>query len=813
MDRLLVELKLAWRRLSSRPGFTVTAMLSLGFGIGANTIFFSLLNSTLLKPLPVDRPEQLYSTVEPRFSAPVASYPNFVELQKRSGAFAEGVIGYRFLPVSSSLGSGRNFRLWGYLISGNYFEVLGVKAAAGRLLSAQDARVRGGHPVVVISHGCWQKRFGGDPAAVGKTMKVNGLAYTVVGVAPPEFFGTERFFEPEIYLPDRMAAQLEPGSNYLDDRGSMNTFVLIRAKFGMPKAQVQAGLDGLLAELIHEHPKLNSGLKLVLMEPGWGGDYLRSSVIAFNGVLMAVAGALLLVVCVNLASLLLAQASERKKETAIRLAVGASRGQLIRQLLVESILLGVAGGVLGVLGAVWAADAISSYAPPLDFSVRSVVSIDWRVACFSALLTIGTSLLFGLLPAVQSSKTDLAVSLKSDVARKATRAWPLRDILVAGQIMLSVVLLACSALMLRSLGNSMSVQLGFTTQNGAKLGFDLGTQGYSQERGMAFQRELIRRARAVTGVRSAAIANALPLDVTSVSNNGVYPEGPEPILADMPHAQAFHVGDGFFHTLETRLIAGREFEERDDANRPAVLVVNQEFARRILKLDREPQLAVGKRVVTYGRLHEIVGVVEDGKYLGLTEARKAAMFYAIRQAYTPETRLVWRTDRDPAGTVRSMSQLVQELDEDLTIYGAGTLEEHMNAPTLPTRFAAGSMTVFGAITLLLASLGIYGVTAFAMARRTREIGIRMAVGATPGQIVGMIMRRAGLLIGVAALTGGALAVGAAGLLTPMLIGVESRDWVSHCAGVVVMIAVALAACWIPARRAWAMDPAQSLRSE
>jgi predicted permease len=815
MDRLLFELRLAIRRLKSRPGFSLTAILSLGFGIGATTVFFSLLNSTLLKPLPVEQPEKLFSLVDPRFGAPVVSNPNIRDMRDRCGTFFSHLMAYRIVPVNASLGQGANTRMWGYQVSGNYFEGLGVKAARGRLFTMEDDRKKGAHPVAVISDLAWKRRFAADPAAIGKVIKLNGHPFTVIGVAPEGFYGTERFYAPEIFTTIAMIEQVElGGSGYDNDRDSQNTFTIGRILPGLSQAQAQAGLDGVTAQLAREFPKENEGFKLKLTEPGWGGDFLRGAVVGFNVILMAVAGALLLVVCVNLASLLLAQASERRKETAVRMAIGAGRGQLIRQLLLESVVLAVIGGGLGLLIASWSVDVISTFKPPVDFSIQTEVKLDSRVFAFSAFVTLLASLIFGLMPAWQSTQTDLAAAMKNDVSDSRKRRWPLRDLLVGAQIALSVVLLVCSGLMLKSLNNAMSVNLGFEPQGAASLGFDLASQGYSKERGVQFQTELLRRLRQMPSIQSAASASALPLDL-NFSNSSVWETGqPEPPASKMTTAQVFWVTPDFLRTMKTKLIYGREFEETDTKDRPRVIIINQEFARKILHLSR-PELALGKRVETNGKTHEVIGVAEDGKYFGLSEAPRPVMFLSAIQSYLAYTRVVWRTGNglSPQESVNQVRKLVLEMDSEMPIFDSETLEQHMNLPMLPARFAAGAMSAFGLVTMLLAAIGIYGVTAFAVARRTREIGIRMAIGAAPAQIAGLILNRATLLVGISAAIGAVLALLASGLLTPILIGVDPRDWSSHSIGVLMMAAIAILACLIPARRAAALDPSQSLRRD
>ena len=810
----MFEIRLAVRRLRARPGFSLTAILSLAFGIGATTIFFSLLNSTLLKPLPVRDPQQLFSLVDPRFGAPVVSNPNIIDIRARSKDFFSGVIGYRIIPVNASLSPGNNSRMWGYEVSGDYFQLLGITTRIGRLLTPEDDVKRGAHPYAVITDLAWKRRFGSDPNIVGRELKMNKHKFTIVGVAPEGFTGTERFYAPEVFATTAMADQLEPGQNYVDSRSTQNTLTLGRLKPGVTSQQAQLQLDSVTAQLAREYPKDNEGMKLKLVEPGWGGDFLHGGVIGFNAILMALAAALLLVVCVNLASLLLAQAAERRKETAIRLAIGASRGQLIRQLLIESLVLALVGGVFGLLIASWGVDAITHFKPPVDFSIQTEVGIDWHVALFSATITLLASLFFGLLPAWQATNTDLAAAMKNDVSDPQHRRWPLRDLLVGAQIALSVVLLACSGLMLRSLNNAMVVQLGFNPSGAASLGFDLGLQRYSDEKALLFQKDVLRRVRELPGIGSAAVSGPLPLDF-GFSNDGVWESGqPEPPASKMTSAQVFWVSPDYFKTMGTTLLLGREFDDRDTKDRPRILIVNRQFTKQILKL-ADPALAIGKRVETNGKTHEIVGIVEDGKYLGLSEAPRTVMFFCDLQSVNAYTRLVWRAapGTPVENTIARVRQIVRDMDPETTIFTAQTLEQHMDLPMLPARFAAGAMSAFGLVTMLLAAIGIYGVTAFSVSRRTREIGIRMAIGAAPQQIAQMILGKSGILIGISAAVGAVLALTASGLLAPVLIGVDPRDWMSHGLGMGVMIIIALVACLAPARRASKLDPSTSLRAE
>ncbi|BDC51928.1 hypothetical protein F183_A42430 [Bryobacterales bacterium F-183] len=813
---MLFELRLALRRLLARPGFTLTAISSLALGIGAVTIFFSLLHSTLLKPLPARNPEQLVSLVDTRFGAPVIANPNIRDMRPMVAPFMPDLMSYRIAPINFGMEGRASSRAWGYVVSGNYFTGLGVSAARGRLIGPEDDVTRGAHPVAVLSDLAWKRRLGADPNIVGRTVRLNGFPFTIIGVAPEGFYGTERFYAPELFVPVSMAKEIETeNSGYIDDRDSQNTFVVGRLAPGVTVERAQQQMDAVTSQLARQFPKENEGWKLRLTEPGWAGDFLRGSVIGFNAILMAVAGALLLVVCVNLASLLLAQAAERRKETAVRLAIGANRGQLIRQLLLESVALGAIGGAFGLLIAWWGTTLITSYRPPVDFAIQTTVELDWTVALFAAAITLVTSVAFGLVPAIQSTNADLAAAIKQDTSDPRHRRWPLRDILTGAQIAISVVLLICSGLMIKSLSHAMTVNVGFDPYGAAALGFDLAAARYDEPRGTAFERDLLRKVRELPGIQSAAIASSIPLDLNN-SNNGVWETGqPEPPASQLKTAQSFWITPGYFETMRTPVLAGRLNNDRDmGKDVPPRLIVNRQFTREILRL-KDPATAVGKRVQTSSKTHEIIAVVDDGKYFGLSEAPRSAMFY-VNAPYITYARLIWRTNSSslaPRDSIAQVRATVLAADPSLTIFDAETLEQHMNLPTLPARFAAGAMTIFGLITMLLAAIGIYGVTAFAVSQRTREIGIRMAIGAAPGHIARLFLSRAFLLVGLSAAVGAVLAAFATGLLTPILIGVNPSDWTAHAAGIALMATIALLACLIPTRRAANLDPARSLRRD
>src|SRR5215475_7791552 len=477
-EDLIHDLRYGLRTLRKSPGFTAVAMLTLALGIGANTAIFSLVNTVLLRPLPVENPERLVSfnfasekdnSVDPAFS-----YLNYRDLRDRNNAL-DGLIAYRMAPISLSH-DGINERAWGYVATGNYFDVLGVKPALGRLLTPEDDKAPGAHPVMVISHDCWQKRFAGDPNVVGRSVLVNARSFTIIGVAPRGFYGTEIGYVAEMWFPIMMLDQIIKWGNDLWDRSGQSYMTQGRLKSGVDIAQAEASLKAAMAQLAHEYPNENNGRTILLSPPGLFGSYFRGPVLSFVGVLMIAAGFVLLLACLNLANLLLARAMERRKEIAIRLAIGAGRMRIVRQLLTESLLLAFVGGAIGLLLAYWLVGAVMSFKPPLDFPIPSALRIDHRVLTFTLAMSLVTGVIFGLLPALQSTKPNLAPTLKDEISAGGYRRSLLRSGLIVFQVALSLLLLIGAGLTARGLWRAESLNPGFTTQNAILLSFDLGLQ-------------------------------------------------------------------------------------------------------------------------------------------------------------------------------------------------------------------------------------------------------------------------------------------------------------------------------------------------
>ena len=812
MEMLLHDVRYGLRQLLKHPVFTILAVVSLALGIGANTAIFSLVNTVLLRPLPVKEPSRLievYGSLNNGADFTIQSYLNYKDYRDRNDVFS-GLFVYRIVVASLSH-SGSNERVWGYLASGNYFEVLGVKPILGRSFLPEEDQTPGSRPVVVLSYTCWQKRFAADPAIVGRTILLNNHTFTVIGVAPKGFIGTEVAYAPEYWAPMMMAKVIEPGSRWLDSRDSNNLFMIGRMKPGVTPAQVKASLDAITLQLGKEYPAENEGRGITLSRPGLFIPSIRDASITFAGVLMVIVGLVLLLACVNLANLQLARATSRRKEIAIRLAVGASRGRLVRQLLTEGVLLSLAGGALGLMLAAWISWLVGGIKLPLDVALVFDLPLDWRVLLFTLGLSIFTGVVFSLLPALQSSKPALVPSLKDDAKLGGFRRSRLRNSLVVAQVSLSLVLLVCAGLIVRSLQAAQKMRPGFDTQAAIAISFDVGLQGYEEAKGRAFHHQILERVRAVPGVRAAALTSNLPLAL-NYNSSSVYLEG-QPAVGSgrLPTCIPMSVSPGFFETMGIAL-RGRDFAESEDKLEARVAVVNETFAKKFFP-GIDP---IGKRFNFSGPkdpLWQIIGVCSDGKYNTLAETPQPAVFRPQFRDYDTVVTLVTRTEGDPRSMIAPLRKEFQEMDPTLPLYDIKTLTEHMKIPLFPARMAANVLGSFGVLALVLAAIGIYGVMSYVVAGRTREIGLRMALGAQLRHVRQLILGQGMILAGIGLAIGLAIVFILARFLTSMLYGVSPTDPITFVMITFLLAAVALVACYIPARRAARVDPMVVLREE
>jgi predicted permease len=806
IERLVHDVRYAMRALAAMPGFTIVAILTLGLGIGANAAIFSVINAAIVRPLPVDRPDRLVTVGRNGGDLPIHSYPDYRDIRDRNTVLA-GLAALRFSPVN--LQRDRTAaRVWGMLVSGNYFDVVGIRASAGRALSPADDITPGGHPVAVLSDASWRTRFAGDPSVVGRVVKINGMAFTIVGVMPRGFRGTERLFAPEIWMPMAMQAHVESGNAWLERRYTHNIFLLGRLRDGVGVDEATASLNVIAGELGREYPELNEGMRLSLVPPGLVGNTLRGPFVGFTGALIGLTGLVLLLACTNLTGLLLARSTDRQRDTAIRIALGASRGALVRRSLVESALLGAGGTAVALLLARSFAVALSRWHIPVDLPIAPDVSIDARVLAFSFILGVAAAAFTGLIPVMRGTRIDVVAALKEETIRFGGR-WPVRDAIMALQIAMSTVLLIGSLLVVRSLQHATRVDVGFNPDGAVMAQVDLGLERYTQERARAFQREIVERVAAQPGIESAAVASALPLSV-DVSTHTVYVEGKAPPRGTaVPSAIYYQVSPGFFRTFQTRLVAGRDFDASDTRDRPRVAIVNQAFATRLLGTAD----AVGTRFRsgTQGAWTEVIGVVQDGKYQTLAEEPTPVAFYDNAQWYNPSTCVVARTSLAEPEALERLREAIRAIDPSLSIFQDRPLSSLMALPLLPARIAAAILAVFGGLAIVLVLVGTYSVMSYAIAQRTREICIRLAIGASAIEIVRLVLRRAAIIWIAGVGLGSAAALAGAPLLTPILMGVGPRDPSTLALALGVLTAVIAAACLLPARRALVNDPSTLLR--
>jgi len=805
------DLRFGARMLIKKPGFTLIAVVTLAFGIGANTAIFSLVNTAMLRPLPIANPDQFVAlgNAEQDRIFSTFSYPNYKDIRDRNEVFS-GLIAYRFAPLSLSY-DGVNERLWGYVVSGNYFDALGVKAALGRVISAEDDQSPGGHPVAVVSYKYWQKRFGGEQSVIGKEVIVNGRGYTVIGVAPPEFYGTEVVAAPELWFPMMMQAEIEVGANWLDRRGVENIFIQGHLKPGVSVAQAQSALNSIALQLEREHPEVNEGKRITLAPAGLMGGQWRGPVLGFTGLLMGVVGLVLLLACANLANLLLARGAERRREIAVRLAMGASRLRLVRQLLTESVMLAVVGGALGLLLASWLVDLMVALKPPVDVPLSIDLHIDHRVLIFTCLISLVTGVLFGLLPAMQATKTDLVSGLKDEMAAGGHRRSRLKSGLIVFQVALSLALLICGGLMLRALQRAQTVKLGFDPQNAIEVSFDLRLQGYDEGSGREFQKRLLERVRALPGVRQAGIADMVPVDL-HFGRSPVFIEGRAPErITTVPRAMTNRVSPGYLGAMSTRLTQGRDFAEQDNENAPRVAIINETFARRFWP-GEDP---IGKRF-SVGSPEapklQVIGVTEDGKYAGLNETPMPFVYRPLWQSYTGTTNLIVRSETESQRLIAAVRGELRQLDPNLPV-SSKTMVEHMSLPLLPTRVAASALGSFGLLALALAGIGLYGVMSYSVTNRTREIGVRMALGARRRDVLKLIVSQGMKLTLIGVAIGLAVSLALTRLMKSVLLGVSATDPLTFVVIALLLTGVALLACYVPARRAMRVDPMIALRCE
>jgi len=834
MATLLQDLRYAVRTLRKSPLFVSVAVLSLALGIGANTAIFTLISQLILQYLPVRHPEELaLLTARGRHygsnSGPNAlSYPMYQDFRDKNQVFS-GMFCRHGETMSAGF-KGRTELASVEMVSGNYFPVLGVRAALGRVFTASDDLMQGGHPLAVLSYGYWQARFGGDRSVVGKKIVVNGYPLTIVGVSQRGFNGVEPGSSPQIRVPITMQDSLPPGQTFhqLNDRRRRFIQVFGRLKPGMTLERAKAGLQPLFHQILDMEVRQEAFAKA---SPYWKEQFLKMWMDVLPGskgrsqlreqfskpllALMAIVGLVLLIACSNLANLLIARASSRQKEIAVRLALGAGRWRLIRQLLVESTLLSLMGGAAGLLLAVWMDRALISFQPQDVWGIALSTRPDAPVLLFALLVSLATGIIFGLAPGLLATRPELAATLKDEAGSVAGGGSSgLRKSLVVAQVALSLVLLIGAGLFLQSLNNLRDLRPGFDTRNLVTIAVEPTLGGYKPELAREYYRQLTERLEALPGVKSVALA-VMPLLVGYEWDNWVTIEGYTPKQGQIPDPHMQFCSPRFFETLKIPILLGRDFTIKDGHGAPKVGIINEKFAKRYFG-SANPigrHMGFGGDPGTKTDI-EIVGVVGDTKYENMREEVPYEFYVPwVQQDFVLGMTVYVRTEAAPVSFFSMLRRAVREVDASVPMYEMRTLDQQVEISLVTERLLATLSSVFGILATLLAAIGLYGVMAFMVARRTREMGIRMALGATGGSVVWLVMQEVILLAAAGLAIGLASALGLTRLVEAQLFGVRPTDIATLILAALGIAGVAMLAGYLPARRATAIDPMRALRFE
>jgi len=800
------DLRFAFRVLRKSPGFTAVAVLTLAMAIGANAVVFSVMNALILRPLNVPRPESLYVIERASDLNPPESYPNYLDLRDRNRSF-ESLAAFAFSQAGFAAG-GDPVRVWYYEVSGNYFDALGIQPYLGRLIHSSDEHGPGSAPYVVLTYEFWHSHFQDDRSVEGRTVQLNKQPYTIIGVAPPGFHGTFLPFHPAFFAPivNHDPADLNArGNRWLDQ-------VIGHLKAGVTPAQAIADLNSIGAELKKSFPKDEDQLSFLLGRPNLFGDYAGRPIRAFVVGLMLLAGLILLAACANLGSLFAARAADRSREVALRLALGAGRLRVLRQLFTEALLISLMGGAVGLWGSVLILGGLSAWNPLPRFPFGVPVNPDARVYGVALLLTLISGFLFGAVPVRQVLRTDPNGIIKSGSTSVIGRWFTARDLLVGAQIAICALLVTSSFVAVRGMVRSLHSNFGFEPQHAMLVDTDLQMAGYSGDQVPLMQKRMIDALQAIPGVESVGLSDLLLLDASGTSDSNVFTDSTTDLRPVNAAADAYqyHISPQYLHAEGTALLLGRAFTWHDDKNSPRVAVVNREFARRLFgsatkALGKDFKLPNGTRV-------QVVGITEDGKYNSLTEAPQPAMFLPILQWPTSGAQMVVRSNRDPKQLGPALRSALRQLDPALPV-SVSTRYRALDTALLGARMATIALGVLGVMGAMLSITGIFGMAAYSVSKRLKELGIRMALGAQRKEVLQAALGRALKLLAFGSAAGLLFGILASRVLAFIVYQATPRDPLVLAAVVLAMSLLGLVAAWIPAQRALSIEPSILLREE
>jgi macrolide transport system ATP-binding/permease protein len=818
---MIGDLKFAFRMLVKNPAFSIVAFLAIALGIGANATIFGIINALILRPLPVGHSDQLVRmyNIDPRFvGASGISYLNFLDYSKQNTAFT-GIAGYAFAAMGMTHGD-ETRNVFGEVVTGNYFDLLEVKPSLGRTFLPEEDTTPNGHPVVVLGHKFW-KSLGGDRGMVGGTITLNGHAFTVIGVAPPNFGGVDTGFAPDIWMPMAMHEWARPvPDDWFTNRRALFVNTIGRLRAGVSLSSAQAQMKTVARQLEQAYPDVNKERSVMLMSAesaksrglaGPGNEDVAANV---SLLLLAVAGSILLIACANVANLLLARATTRQREIAIRLAVGAGRGRLIRQLLTESALLGLLGGIGGILCAYWLGDVLLSLLPATPVPIVLDPHPDLRVLVVSLVLAIFSGLMFGLAPALQMARWNLTQGLRERVTSSggALSRWNLRNLLVVAQIAVSLLLLIGSGLFLKAFRRAQAIDPGFRTENLAIVSIDPGLAGYDPDSGAQVARRIIDQVRREPGAMSADLGQWVPLGPAGGIQRTVIVDGrDENAERNRKPANVNAVSPGYFETLNIAFLRGRNFTEQDgEKNAARVAVINDAMAQQFWP-NEDP---IGRRFhFIQGDSFNVIGIARTFKSNTIGENPTAMVYLPFKDMPDGGISIFAHTRGAPGPILSETRRIIREVDNRIPITYERTVRDHMAIALWPSWMGAMLLAVLGGLALVLASMGVYGVMAYSVSQRTRELGIRMALGARSSQVLGLILQQGMLLAAIGIALGLLGAFGSTRLAQTFLYGVNPGDPTIFL-GVTFLLAVAaLAACYFPARRALKINPVIALRTE